>query len=119
VNPGANPAALQLGQRLDELHAVIEQMKAAEVDAVRARHAANVAEWKAFLWASGAMELRKITARLEVEALTFAADMAEAKVRHLGRMIKEAQARIDAGRTYSSDLRAELSVLGRTPGTST
>lgn len=110
---GPNAAAQRLGQRLNDLHNVIEALKLADHQAIEARHSANVEEWKQFLMATGAMELRKITARLEVQALTFAADSAEAQVRHLLRTMKEAQARVDAGRTYSADLRAELSVLGK------
>lgn len=110
---GPRDAAQQLGKRLNEMHDVIEELRAAEQAAIVARHAASVAEWKEFLTCDGAMELRKITARLEVAGLSFAADVAESEVRHLVRMMREAQARVDAGRTYSADLRAELATLGR------
>jgi hypothetical protein len=111
---GPNAAALRLGQRLDDLDRVIEQLRHAEKAAILARHEANVREWKHFMSIPGAMELRKVAARLEVEAFTFAAENAEAEVRHLLRTMKSAQSRVDAGRTYSADLRAELAVLGRT-----
>jgi hypothetical protein len=110
---GPNAAALRLGQRLDDLHRIIEALRDAERSAITARHEANVREWKEFLTLTGPVEARKIAARLEVEAFTFAADNAEAEVRHLLRSMKEAQARVDAGRTYSADLRAELATLGR------
>jgi hypothetical protein len=113
TGPGPNAAALRLGQRLDQLHRIIEQLRDAEQASIEARHEANVREWKHFLSVPGAVETRKITARLEVEAFTFAADNAEAEVRHLLRSMKEAQMRVDAGRTYSADLRAELFTLGR------
>lgn len=113
TSPGPNAAAQRLGQRLDDLHQIITELRRVETAAIAARHEANVREWKEFLTATGAVEARKITARLEVEAFTFAAENAEAEVRHLLRAMKEAQARVDAGRTYSADLRAELAVLGR------
>lgn len=108
-----NAAALRLGQRLDELHSVIEQLHAAEQSAIEKRQAADVEESKEFLKADGSVDARKHKARLACERMEFDALIAEALVRHLARLMKEAQMRVDAGRTYSADVRAELSVLGR------
>jgi hypothetical protein len=113
------PAAQRLGERLRELHAIVEELRAAEHAAITARHAANVGEWKGFLAAEGAEYRRKYTARLKVADLIFAAEVAEAEVRHLSRLLREADKRVDVGRTYSADLRAELKTLGLTEETAT
>jgi hypothetical protein len=110
---GPNAAALQLGKRLDQLHQVIEQLRAAEAAAIAARQTADVEESKEYLKAQGSIEARKHEARVACERLEFAALTAEAHVRHLVRLMKEAQLRVEAGRTYSADLRAELQTLGR------
>lgn len=106
-------AAQLLGQRLGELHAVIERMHEAEQDALTARHTADLEEAKEFLKGEGSIELRKNKAKIETERLDFEALVAEANVRHLSRLYKEAQLRVEAGRTYSADMRAELAALGR------
>lgn len=102
-----------LAQRLNDLHAVVEQMHQAEQDALTARHSADMEEAKEFLRQQGSIEQRKNQARVNTERFEFEALVAEANVRHLGRLYKEAQLRVDAGRTYSADLRAELAALGR------
>jgi len=110
---GPNAAALRLGQRLDELHKVIESLRDAEQDAISKRMDADISESKAFLTAEGSMDIRRHKARVDTEQIEFQALAAEAHVRHLVRLMKEAQARVDAGRTYSADLRAELQTIGR------
>jgi hypothetical protein len=110
---GPSGAAQLLGQRLAELHTVIERMHEAEQDALTARHTADLEEAKEFLKGQGSIEARKFNARVIMERLEFQALVAEANVRHLGRLYKEAQMRVDAGRTFSADLRAELAALGR------
>lgn len=104
---------MQLGRRLDQLHDVIEQLRTAEAASITARLTADVEESKEFLKGEGSVDARKHGARVACQRLEFEALTAEAHVRHLVRLMKEAQARVDAGRTYSADLRAELSVLGR------
>jgi hypothetical protein len=110
---GPSAAAALLGQRLSELHKVIEQMHEAEQDALTARHTADLEEAKEYLRGQGSIENRKNEARVKTANFEFEALVAEANVRHLGRLYKEAQMRVDAGRTYSADLRAELASLGR------
>lgn len=110
---GPSGAAALLGQRLSELHKVIEQMGEAEQEALVARHGADLEEAKAYLKATGSIENRKQEAKVETAGLEFAALVAEANVRHLSRLYKEAQMRVEAGRTYSADMRAELAALGR------
>jgi len=111
----SNPANL-LGQRLAELHQVIEEFRKAEERAIEARQTADVEESKEFLKATGSIEARKHLARIQCERLEFDALVAEAHVRHVGRLYKEAQLRVEAGRTYSADLRAELQALGSRDG---
>lgn len=106
-------AAHRLGQRLDELTQVIDQLRLAEEAAIQLRQDADIAESKAYLSAEGSIENRKQEARVKTADLEFAALTAEANVRHLLRKMKEAQARIDAGRTFAADMRAEASVAGR------
>lgn len=110
---GPTGAAALLGQRLAELHRVIEQMHEAEQDALTARHQADLEESKEFLKGQGSIEARKHNAKVITERLDFEALVAEANVRHLSRLYKEAQLRVEAGRTYSADMRAELAALGR------
>lgn len=111
--PAANAAAQRLGERLNDLTQVINDLQTAEADALELRLDADVQESKLFLTYEGSIEHRKNKARVENKALEFAALAAEAHVRHLLRKMKEAQARIDAGRTYSADLRAEAQIAGR------
>lgn len=109
------PAAVAglLQQRLADLHQVIERMHEAEQDALTARHTADLEEAKEFLKGQGSIEARKNNAKVLTERLEFEALVAEANVRHLSRLYKEAQLRVEAGRTYSADMRAELAALGR------
>lgn len=105
--------AQRLGQRLQELSETIEDLRKADMEAVTARHVADVEEWKEFLKAQGSVEQRKITAKLSTERLAFDADVKEARVRHLVRQVRERDKRVEVGRTFSADMRAELSVMGR------
>jgi hypothetical protein len=108
-----NSAALQLGKRLDQLHDVIEELRKAEQISIEYRQRADCEESKEYLKAQGSIKAREHIARVACERLEFEALYAEAHVRHLVRLMKEAQLRVDAGRTYSADLRAELATLGR------
>lgn len=111
--PAANAAALRLGERLNDLAVVIEQLRVAEADTTELRLEADISEAKLFLAGEGSIEAKKNKARVDNRATEFAALAAEANVRHLLRKYKEAQMRVDVGRTYSADLRAEASVAGR------
>jgi hypothetical protein len=101
------------------MHDVIERLYAAERTALERRHLADVEETKEFLKAQGSVEQRKQLARLATERLDFEAKVAESDVRHLTRLLRESDKRVDAGRTYSADYRAELKTLGLTDETST
>lgn len=119
TSPGHQNPALLLGQRLREMQDVSHQLRLAEEEAVAAEHKANIAEWKAFMEGQGAVEARKIAARLGTESLRFEAEMAEQKVVFLRREFRIADKRVDVGRTFSADLRAELKTLGMTEETAT
>lgn len=109
----AHSAALRLGERLNDLTQVINQLKDAEEVAIQLRQDCDIAETKAYLSETGSIEDRKKRAFLQVAGLEFAAKCAEADVRHLLRKMREAQARIDAGRTFAADMRAEAQISGR------
>lgn len=117
TGPGAANPSLLLGQRLREMAAISAELRRAEEDYVAAEHKANIAEWKAYLEGQGAVETRKIAAKAQTAELRFAAEMAEQKVVFLRREYRIADKRVDVGRTYSADLRAELRTLGLTEET--
>jgi len=97
-----------LGKDLD---ITVNALQSAELDAVRKRHAANLAESKAFVEAEGSMDLRKHEARLSAGDLEGDALVAEALVRHLRATVRSIETRIDIGRSYGAAVRAELSMM--------
>lgn len=109
-----------LVNHLDALAAKVEavnsQLYDAEVDSTRKHAEASHAEDVAYLKAEGSVETRKCTARISTWSQQLEADLAEIKVRALSRDQRLLMARIDIGRTYSANLRAELSVLQSTQG---
>lgn len=103
-----------LGQRLAELDAVITALHAAEKVEADAVQDADDAEYAALLASEATSEdRRKADARLRTADMRRAARHAAADARNLARRVKLAHARVDVGRTYSADLRAEASVSGR------
>jgi hypothetical protein len=84
----------------------------ADKDAAVKRHAADLAEAKAFLAALGSVDQRKMTAKVETERLEFDAIVAEAVVRGSKAKIRAVEAEIDVRRTQVATVRAELAVLG-------
>jgi len=101
----------------DELRFRTAALRDAEHDAALKRHAADMAESRAFLAADGAMELRKHQARVAADDKEGDAKVAEALVRVLRQEIRAIETRIDVGRTYGATVRAELKTLsyGETP----
>lgn len=95
-----------------ELDSTVEALRDADIDAVLKRHAADLAESRAFVMAEGSVDLRRHTARMEAAEEEEAAVVAEALVRNLRQRIRAIEARIDTGRTMSAALRAELNTLG-------
>lgn len=95
-----------------ELDRLVKELKAHEHIAAVERHAADLAESKAFLMAEGAMDLRKHQARVASEAEELAALTAEAEVRGLRAQVRAVETRIDVGRSFGAAVRAELKTLG-------
>ena len=102
----------QLTELTAQLDRTVTALKAAERDAAEKRHAADIAESRAFLNADGAMELRKHTARVAADRVEGDALVAEALVRVLRQEIRAIDTRIDVGRTYGATVRAELHTFG-------
>ena len=102
---GLRDLTIELDQRVKEL-------KACEHVAAITRHAADLAESKAFLIAEGAMDLRRHKARVESEQQELEALTAEAEVRGLRAQVRAIETRIDVGRSFGAAVRAELKTLG-------
>lgn len=98
---------LSLGRALD---ANTDAIESAERDAVEARHTADLSEAKAYLAASGSVELRKREAFIACERLLHDAEIAEAVVRHLKRRSAAIGQRVDIGRSALSTIRAEVAL---------
>ena len=96
----------------EELRLKTSAYRGAEHDAAIKRHAADLAESRAFLAADGPMDMRKHTARVQAERAEGEALVAEALVRVLKAEIRSIETRIDVGRTYGATVRAELRTLG-------
>lgn len=94
-----------------ELQRTVTAFRAAERDAAEKRHAADMAESRAFLAADGAMDLRKHTARVVADKQENEALVAESLVRVLRAEIRSIETRIEVGRTYGATVRAELKTL--------
>jgi hypothetical protein len=109
----ANDVYLHLAQLGRDLDANVAALESAELDAVAKRHDADTAEAKAFLSADGAVDSRKRQALLNCERLIREADVAEAVVRHLKRRGKAIETRIDVGRSFGANMRAEAALAGR------
>ncbi len=104
-----------LGELTRELGDLTEALAISELDAARKRHAADLAESKAFLTAEGPMDVRRHTARVAAAAEEEAALVLEAVVRATRARIRAVQTRVDVGRSYGATMRAELQTLGGAP----
>lgn len=100
----------QLSSLAKDLDAVVEQLKQADDDAVRKRHAADLAESHAFVNAVGSMDLRRHEARIEAAPKELEALVSEALVRHLRKKIAALDTRIEVGRSMGTTLRAEIAL---------
>lgn len=101
-----------LGRLSAELDQLVSLLQEADLDAVRKRHGADIAESSAFVRAEGAMDIRKHKARIEADKQEEEALVAEALVRHLRKKIDAIQTRIDVGRSLGAAMRAELQTVG-------
>jgi translation elongation factor EF-Ts len=107
-----NEVVHNLAELTRELRDKTSAYRTAEHDAALKRHAADMAESRAFLTADGAMDLRKHQARTAADRQEGEALVAEALVRILKAEIRSIETRIDVGRTYGATVRAELATLG-------
>lgn len=98
---------LRLSQELAELSKDLDQL---EADAVNAREDYTLALSKAFLSATGAMELRKHQATVDTHHERLTAETAEALVRGRKRQLDSLRVRIDVGRSAAAALRSEMSL---------
>ena len=104
-----------LTQLTDELTDLVTRYSAAEHTAAVERHAADLAETKAFLAAEGAMDLRRHIAKDASEEEELAALTAEAEVKGLRAQLRALELRIDVWRSFGAAVRAELKTLGGQP----
>jgi hypothetical protein len=95
-----------------ELRSHVTALRGAEQDAAVKRHAADMAKTRAFLTADGTVAEREYTAKDAADKQEGEAKVAEALVRVLRAEIRSIEIRIDVGRTYSANVRAELKTLG-------
>jgi hypothetical protein len=107
----ANQVVRQLSELGRELDTIVKMLRDVEVDAVEKRHAADMAESRAFVAAEGSVDLRKHLARLAADKQEYDAIVAEALARHLKTRIRAMETRIDIGRSLGAAVRAELSML--------
>jgi hypothetical protein len=114
--PTPNEVVLQLAKLTRDLDGIVEQLRLADIDAIRKRHAADLAESHAFLDAEGSMDIRKHEARLKAADKEMDALVAEALVRHLRKKLDAVDKRIEVGRSMGTTVRAELKTLGYQEG---
>jgi len=106
-----NLVVKQLVKLAEDLDQAVSLLKDAERDAVTKRHAADMAESKAFVRAEGPMEIRKHLARIAADQAEDEALVAEATLRWLRARIRAIDTRIEIGRSMGAALRAELKTL--------
>jgi hypothetical protein len=104
---GVVQGLLNLARELAELSKDLDQL---EADAVNSREDFTMAHAKAFLSATGAMELRKHQAIVDTHHERLTAETAEALVKGRKRQIDSIRVRIDVGRSAAAALRAEMSL---------
>lgn len=118
VPPPSTPVEVvqRLSQLVGDLKDLVEQLARFEMDAVVQRHAADIAEAKAYLSGSGSVDARRKHALLATQQQQLEADTAEALLRVCKARIRALETEIDVGRTYGATVRAELETLGYTGG---
>jgi hypothetical protein len=108
----ANEVVLALTSLTRELRDKVAAYRHAELDAALKRHAADLAEARAFLSAEGSVEQRKRLAEVDSADVEGEALVAEAVVRVIKAELRAIETRIEVGRTYGATVRAELSTIG-------
>ncbi len=110
-----NEVVLQLSELGRQLEAVVETLRTAEVEAAQKRHAADLAESRAFVAAEGPVDLRRHLARIAADRLEDEALVAEATLRWLRARVRAIDTRIEIGRSYGAAVRAEMATLAYDP----
>jgi hypothetical protein len=107
----ANPSPDAIVRRLIELSRMLDQaMDAADQlddEAVQARSAHRVAAARAFLEATGPMDMRREIAVVKTEDLRFIAEAADQKLRSARERIRVLRDQLDIARSMSAALRSE------------
>lgn len=99
----------------ERLEGVVRALREADMQAVVARHRADLAESLAFVQAEGSMEYRRHIARVAVGEQESDAVVAESIVRSLRHQIRAIELEVEVGRSYGVAVRAELSALPYDP----
>ena len=105
--------ALNLAKLARELDQTVKALESADRDATEKRAAFDFAFSRAFIAEQGSVDARKHLAVIACERQRLDADVAEAVVRHLRRMIDATKVRIDVGRSYGAAVRAEIALGGQ------
>lgn len=108
-----NDVVVHLTRLAKELGQLVAEIDDSEIAAVNAREDFTLALSKAFLTATGAMDMRKHHSVVATHVERIAAELAEARVRGLRRQIDSVKVRIDIGRSMGTTLRSEMSLTGR------
>lgn len=107
----ATDVVRQLSQLTERLYQHVRSYADAEREAVTLRAAADLAESRAYLTATGSVEARKHEARVAAAELEERALVAEAVVRTLKAKIRAIETDIDVHRSFGASIRAELRTL--------
>lgn len=95
----------------EKLAATVQRYRNAEKDMVTKRHAADVAEARAYVRAEGPVEERKRLALIATDSQEGEAVVAEAYVRVLKRELALIEQQIDVARSKGATVRAEFRTL--------
>jgi len=110
------PTLLKIAGRLQDLSKALDHATSAaeelDEDAVRKRHAYEMAFSRAFLSTTGSMDVRKHHAVIETEHEKLAAEIAEAALRACRARIATLKVQVETGRSLSAAIRAEISLAG-------
>ncbi len=107
-----NDVALQLSRLARTLDETITALDQADREAVEKRAAFSLAHSRAFLSATGPMDIRKHTAIVETHQHNLDAEVADQIVRGLRRRVDATKVRIDVGRSLGAAIRSEMSLAG-------
>lgn len=108
----ANDVVRGLSALTEKLYQHVRSYSDAEKESAELRHAADVAEARAFLRAEGSVDARKHQAAIDCDDIEGKALVAEAVVRSLKAKIRAIESDIDVHRSFGAAIRAELKTLG-------